>query len=367
MKDIPLKGDFNEILRVLEERAEGSSWEVVAEKTGHSKKTAIEVEKWFGELPWEKVLAFPERVQRLRKDYLERKAEELGEREGRLQEQFAKALATEKHYSDLSSVAELVSSRIVIPSPRELWVFEPADFTYDSERYGFHCFSKPGAMGTVVSFIDNETGELLEAETFYEPLMCHLPQVRKQSEELKGLLGSYVNACYKLLSSIVSEGKKAVVVMLESKVTDAKQRQEFIDATLSERSLRLVYDDSSGIVIVERDFFTTAYEVAVVRAELRSEHPHEQPEDNSDSPSVDSAAGELRYGLLTLAYGPDSDLQGLLAIHRQLARKHAQSPLSNQVLDSLSKARAARASILTELTTRTLKRTFPGKCDLCPD
>ena len=66
----------DEKLRILEQRAsftaEGrrKSWEVVAEETHHAKATVLKVNKWFQDLPWKVVEAFPESIQRLRNDYV---------------------------------------------------------------------------------------------------------------------------------------------------------------------------------------------------------------------------------------------------------------------------------------------------------
>lgn len=67
----------DEKMRILEARAkltsEGTrkSWGLVAVETHHAKKTVIEVNRWFQELPWEVIKALPEGVQRLRNDYLD--------------------------------------------------------------------------------------------------------------------------------------------------------------------------------------------------------------------------------------------------------------------------------------------------------
>ena len=67
----------DEKLRILELRASSTaegrrrSWEVVAEETHHSKATVLKVNKWFQDLPWMVVEAFPESIQRLRNDYME--------------------------------------------------------------------------------------------------------------------------------------------------------------------------------------------------------------------------------------------------------------------------------------------------------
>lgn len=67
----------DEKLRVLEARAKRNSrgrptsWEEVAERTGHSKATVLEVDRWFQALPWDTVGTFPPEMQRLRNNYVE--------------------------------------------------------------------------------------------------------------------------------------------------------------------------------------------------------------------------------------------------------------------------------------------------------
>ena len=72
----------DEKLRILEARASPipggrrKSWELVAEETAHSKRTMIEVNRWFQGLPWEVVNGLPDTVQRLRDDYVDHLAKD---------------------------------------------------------------------------------------------------------------------------------------------------------------------------------------------------------------------------------------------------------------------------------------------------
>lgn len=121
-QEIPFNWDFNEVLKVLRLRAEGKTWEVIAEEAHHAKQRVIEVYRWFQNLSWEEVSVFPEEIQHLRKDYLSQKAMEL---EAKLEEfrqgqaemvvgqgVSAVELARAKHWEELTKLAgELVNLR----------------------------------------------------------------------------------------------------------------------------------------------------------------------------------------------------------------------------------------------------------------
>lgn len=111
VQKIPFNWDFNEVLKILRLRAEGLTWEVIAEKAHHAKSRVIEVNRWFQGLSWEEVSVFPEEIQRLRKDYLDKKAMEL---KIKLEESRPGVSATElaraKHWEELTTLAgKLVS------------------------------------------------------------------------------------------------------------------------------------------------------------------------------------------------------------------------------------------------------------------
>lgn len=72
---MPLTDD--EKLRILETRAQlglsgrKKSWDSVAAETHHRKQKVLEVNRWFQEMPREKVASFPEPIQRLRDDHID--------------------------------------------------------------------------------------------------------------------------------------------------------------------------------------------------------------------------------------------------------------------------------------------------------
>lgn len=121
-QEIPFNWDFNEVLKILRLRAGGKTWEVIAEEAHRAKSRVIEVYRWFQNLTWEEVSVFPEEIQRLRKDYLDKKAMELkirleeskqGQSKGVAgQGASAVELARARHWEELATLAgQLVTLR----------------------------------------------------------------------------------------------------------------------------------------------------------------------------------------------------------------------------------------------------------------
>jgi hypothetical protein len=203
---------------------------------------------------------------------------------------------------------------------------------------------------------DPDSYATLEDETFFEPLMIHLPQIKEQYEKLRILTGEYIKKCFQMFVAIKDEAKDDILKLYGNKMSD-ESRQAFLGADAHDYNVKLQIDDESYLLIY-LDFFTSIYDDALIRARYDANIDHQN--------YVVDSEGTLRWGEYIIAAGTNLGIQGVRNLHQELIAKYCKSS-APQLLSTFTEISVLASNMGQELELRIHKRTFPGSCELCPD
>ena len=253
------------------------------------------------------------------------------------------------HFSDLSQVLETTTNELRIPSP-EYVAYDNVDLS-GGIRFTVHHYNRGSVGGRSVGLSwttqEGKGVELcipVENEVLFSCFKQHTKgaQFWKLIRAWKEKGGQYLLQLSDFLKSLKEEAEQKTGLR-----TLAKPREE----DLTQHFARLVHDDACG-----HAFFNNKG-LEGVTYEIKSPKPDWH---------------ELWCGSNMIAHSSIKErLQQCEQVHKEMLEQHRDleqhSAQLKETLKLWAELEELEAKIHSELERLRLKRTFPGRCDLCPD